>query len=298
MGNLLDSLQPTVYYSEENRVSEEGEEEFCFEEGKEDAPMFKLSHYLSKEERSYVHNMFTFYFDESEKKFSSSLISDVQKNGNSFIATKMLNFLNSSNIDSPQKLCKFVAECSRIGSTRSSTMLWSIAKHSPDQLSSIEQQIQEFIKFMMSLAQPSISCSSLDQLSPSLLDFYLVKLSIILPAYATAFDLDVFLSIVYSYAPHAYRAFQSYIIKNFLTWSNDHFSSFHHFDPIQLSNESGIVNPVSIALLSMHSQELQGSWQQIYNSNSDGRSFDRIVFSLLGYEVNCFFFLNFLSWRF
>lgn len=61
--------------------------------------------------------------------------------------------------------------------------------------------------------------------------------------------------------------------------------------------ESAIVCSSSIATetelmpLAMYSDALQGRWQRLYTSATDGLSFNRVEFSILGYEVSWTYFL-------
>lgn len=160
------------------------------------------------------------------------------------------------------------------------------APHSDHSHKSIDEKILDFSRFVVDLSCPNISISDSMTAGMKIKEFYTTMLHSLVPRYATHFKVDDFIGIVNSYSPHAFKAFQTYILSNILGGvHHDETSSFKRFQAVQLMGESDVVTPELIALLSLHNDDLQSNWKRLYSSNYDGRSFNRIFYHLLGYEV-------------
>lgn len=247
-----------------------------------------LSDYLSYEERSQLNTFFRKHYSKEDGKFSTSFVSDVDIGGTNFTAGKVLNYLNHSKIDNLEKFEKFFVESVRIGSTKSFEVLWQVSTTYSDHLT--DAKILDFSRFIVDLSVPTLSISDSLTYAMKMQEFYTTMLRTVSPHYSTHFKTKEFISIVNSYSPHAFKAYQTYILSNFISEVYDETSSFRRFHPVQLTGDSDIITPDVITLLSLHNEDLQSSWKRLYSSNYDGRSFHRIVFQLLGYEVFAYLF--------
>ena len=85
------------------------------------------------------------------------------------------------------------------------------------------------------------------------------------------------------YGPCVPKVFESYLTEKCL--GIDKYLSFSPFLPPSLNVESDILCATELIPLSLYSDLLQGRWNRLYSSSSDGLSFNRMIYHIIGYEV-------------
>lgn len=85
------------------------------------------------------------------------------------------------------------------------------------------------------------------------------------------------------YAPFAAKVVESFFS---VLCFRDHLSpAYKPFRPPKLSVASEICSIFDLIPLAMYNSMLQGYWQRLYSTSTDGLSFNRIVHHILGYDV-------------
>jgi hypothetical protein len=261
------------------------------EGGKENV---EIDNYLSADEQKRLHEIYSqIYNGGSSKKVAevSNKAVEFCTYGNKTIIDQIITYLDIAKLSSWEAFERFIIDCSRIGSLKSLEMMFLIV--SANSSSGIDEKIGAFARMALYLSNNHLPEGSEVEASVSQLqNFYKTMLHAAAPHYESKFVTEELVGVVNAYSPQLARAFQTYIILNFLNVQKE--SSFKLFRFPVLTAESEIASPQMLSLLSLANEDLQGEWRRLFSSNKDGRSFDRIMFSVLGFEVFGFT-LNFIS---
>jgi hypothetical protein len=195
----------------------------------------------------------------------------------------VVEYLNKKEVFHPESFERFIVDCTRVGSLKSFEMMWNISVASATE--KVSDRLFHFSRLLFLTSQDNhqFSSENLNRFSKQIEDFYTTMFAISSPQYLTSFNHKEFLGLINSYSPHAARAFQTYFAINFLNLQDT--SSFKAFQFPSLLGESDCLDPAILSVLSLCNDNLQGAWKRLYRSSYDGRSFQRIMYELLGYEV-------------
>jgi hypothetical protein len=217
---------------------------------------FDVSSYLDQDERK----MLRTFYDKSFDSVKNSFTEEPPFCHENYLCQKIVYYLNhSKSVNSFESFEKFVIECVRIGSTKSFEMIWKISTADVTDPMDVELKMFHFLRFMfhLSVDTSSLSESSISSHCKNFLEFYTTRIAIADPDYKREFDKDNFLGLVNSFSCQGARAFQSFMIANFLGGLKST-SSFKVFAPITLKEKTDILSPKVMSFLSLYTDELQG----------------------------------------
>jgi hypothetical protein len=114
------------------------------------------------------------------------------------------------------------------------------------------------------------------------------------------YDLENNLSSFISYIDDYFPFLPKILIEKFnkVLFNESISSTKFQFDIPSLIDKSSVISNLMMTPLACVTNKLQGSWKKLYSSEVDGRSFNRILFHLVGYEVFTYKLLLVYVWIF
>ena len=193
-----------------------------------------------------------------------------------------------------QLFMKFVINGSRSTSTKTLQLLWDIIEI--DSMIPIEQTVDCFFLLLLEFSgcDPNGIKTTAARLSNQIRNYALKNISSnnnndvnnnnTNNNNNTIINSKVLINWTNEYAPHAHKVFVSYL--NDKCFHNVELIGYTPFRPPILENGSSVLNQSDVVPLALYDINLQGRWKQLYTTQTDGLSFNRIAHHILGYSVS------------
>ncbi len=207
---------------------------------------------------------------------------------NIFLADALHDYVVSKRIGSYDLFETLIIDCARISPSRSLEMMWELA-HFVSQTHKYLGDKSLLQRYCHLLFMLSIGTQTIDEVlalaeSARITDFFIACNLKKHGVESADLDFATLFAITNTYLPHSVKAFQTYFCTLLLCSYES--PSYKPYQPVVLTGDSEVATALSLAILGLHIDEMQGNWRRLYSSASDGLCFNRVVHHILGYDVH------------